>query len=118
MTVLDLIPRRAQGLPPGQRELRRFPRFADNPLVTDDPKIRQPDISQAKEKLDQHNIQALNEACHRYNLERSNWPDKNLVYLTYYGYASEAKSGYKYYQYTPYGTRYLFDASTNKVYRP
>ena len=32
MTVLDLIPRRADGLPPGQRELRRFPRFADNPL--------------------------------------------------------------------------------------
>lgn len=73
---------------------------------------------QAKEKLDQHNIQALNEASHRYYLERNRWPDKNLIYLTYYGYASEAKSGYKYYQYTPYGTRYMFDSSTNKVYRP
>lgn len=73
---------------------------------------------QAKEKLDQHNVQALNEACHRYYLERNRWPDKNLYYLTYYGYASESRTGYKYYQYTPYGTTYKFDASTNKVFRP
>ena len=32
MTIRDLIPRRVQGLPPGQRQVRGFPRFADNPL--------------------------------------------------------------------------------------
>ena len=32
MTIRDLIPRRAQGLPPGQRQVRAFPRFSDNPL--------------------------------------------------------------------------------------
>ncbi|MEL6980811.1 MAG: molybdopterin-dependent oxidoreductase [Actinomycetota bacterium] len=30
--VLDLVPRRAAGLPPGQREVRAFPRFSDAPL--------------------------------------------------------------------------------------
>ena len=32
MTIFELIPRRAQGLPPGQRQVRAFPRFSDNPL--------------------------------------------------------------------------------------
>jgi len=32
MTIRELIPRRAQGLPPGQRQMRAFPRFSDNPL--------------------------------------------------------------------------------------
>ena len=32
MTIRQLIPRRAQGLPPGQRQVRAFPRFSDNPL--------------------------------------------------------------------------------------
>jgi len=32
MTIRALIPRRAQGLPPGQRQVRAFPRFSDNPL--------------------------------------------------------------------------------------
>lgn len=32
MTIRELIPRRAQGLPPGQRDVRTFPRFSDNPL--------------------------------------------------------------------------------------
>lgn len=32
MNVADLIPRRAPGLPPGQREVRTFPRFSDEPL--------------------------------------------------------------------------------------
>jgi len=32
MTIRQLIPRRAQGLPPGQRQVRVFPRFSDNPL--------------------------------------------------------------------------------------
>lgn len=32
MSVGDLIPRRAGGLPPGQREVRVFPRFSDAPL--------------------------------------------------------------------------------------
>ncbi len=32
MTVLSLWPRRAKGLPPGQRELKQFPRFSDKPL--------------------------------------------------------------------------------------
>ncbi len=32
MTIRELIPRRAQGLPPGQRQVRTFPRFSDNPL--------------------------------------------------------------------------------------
>lgn len=72
---------------------------------------------QAKEKLDQHNVASLNDAVQRYYLERNRWPDKNLVYLTYYGYASESKTGYKYYQYTPYGGIYRFDTNTNKVYR-
>ena len=71
----------------------------------------------AKEKLDRHNLASLNEAVQRYYLERNRWPDKNLVYLTYYGYASESKTGYKYYQYTPYGGIYRFDTNTNKVYR-
>lgn len=31
MTIRDLIPRRAAGLPPGQREVRDFPRFSDKP---------------------------------------------------------------------------------------
>jgi general secretion pathway protein G len=73
--------------------------------------------SQAKQKLDQHNQASLNEAIQRYYLERNRYPDRNLVYLTYYGYASEAKSGYKYYQYTPYGGIYRFNSSTKKVYR-
>lgn len=30
--ILDLVPRRAGGLPPGQREVRAFPRFSDAPL--------------------------------------------------------------------------------------
>jgi len=30
--VRDLVPRRAPGLPPGQREIRAFPRFSDKPL--------------------------------------------------------------------------------------
>lgn len=72
---------------------------------------------QAKEKLDQHNVAALNDAVQRYYLERNRYPDKNLVYLTYYGYASESKTGYKYYQYTPFGGIYRFDANTKKVYR-
>lgn len=32
MSVRDLLPRRADGLPPGQREVRAFPRFSDKPL--------------------------------------------------------------------------------------
>lgn len=32
MKIADLIPRRAAGLPPGQREVRAFPRFSDAPL--------------------------------------------------------------------------------------
>ena len=32
MTIRDLIPRRLEGLPPGQRHVRAFPRFSDNPL--------------------------------------------------------------------------------------
>lgn len=32
MRLRDLVPRRAGGLPPGQREVRAFPRFADKPL--------------------------------------------------------------------------------------
>lgn len=32
MTIRELIPRRVQGLPPGQRQVRTFPRFSDNPL--------------------------------------------------------------------------------------
>lgn len=32
MGVLDLYPRKAQGLPPGQREIKTFPRFSDQPL--------------------------------------------------------------------------------------
>jgi len=32
MRVVDLIPRRADGLPPGQRDVRAFPRFSDKPL--------------------------------------------------------------------------------------
>lgn len=32
MTFGDLIPRRLKGLPPGQRHIRAFPRFSDNPL--------------------------------------------------------------------------------------
>jgi DMSO/TMAO reductase YedYZ molybdopterin-dependent catalytic subunit len=32
MNITDLIPRRAVGLPPGQRQLRVFPRFSDKPL--------------------------------------------------------------------------------------
>ncbi len=31
-TIADLWPRRAPGLPPGQREVRTFPRFSDKPL--------------------------------------------------------------------------------------
>ncbi len=31
-TVADLLPRRAAGLPPGQREVNAFPRFSDAPL--------------------------------------------------------------------------------------
>ena len=31
-TIADLVPRRSGGLPPGQREVRAFPRFADKPL--------------------------------------------------------------------------------------
>ncbi len=73
--------------------------------------------AQAKEKLDKHNIAALDEAVQRYWLERNRYPDTNLVYLTYYGYASESKTGYRYYQYTPYGGIYRFNASTKKVYR-
>jgi len=30
--IVDLLPRRAAGLPPGQREVRTFPRFSDAPL--------------------------------------------------------------------------------------
>lgn len=30
--IRDLVPRRAEGLPPGQREIRDFPRFSDKPL--------------------------------------------------------------------------------------
>lgn len=30
--VADLLPRRADGLPPGQRQIRAFPRFSDAPL--------------------------------------------------------------------------------------
>lgn len=30
--LVDLLPRRAAGLPPGQREVRAFPRFSDAPL--------------------------------------------------------------------------------------
>lgn len=32
MSVLDFWPRRAPGLPPGQREIARHPRFSDKPL--------------------------------------------------------------------------------------
>jgi len=32
MSALDYWPRRADGLPPGQREVRRMPRFSDKPL--------------------------------------------------------------------------------------
>ncbi|MBA3797798.1 MAG: molybdopterin-dependent oxidoreductase [Geodermatophilaceae bacterium] len=32
MTIRELIPRRLEGLPPGQRHVRAFPRFSDNPL--------------------------------------------------------------------------------------
>lgn len=32
MSIAGLIPRRAAGLPPGQREVREFPRFSDKPL--------------------------------------------------------------------------------------
>ncbi len=32
MTIRELIPRHAKGLPPGQRQVRAFPRFSDNPL--------------------------------------------------------------------------------------
>ena len=32
MTIRQLITHRAQGLPPGQRQVRAFPRFSDNPL--------------------------------------------------------------------------------------
>ena len=32
MSALDYVPRRADGLPPGQREVRRMPRFSDKPL--------------------------------------------------------------------------------------
>ncbi|CAN5653274.1 sulfite oxidase-like oxidoreductase [soil metagenome] len=32
MTLRELIPRRAAGLPPGQRQVRAFARFSDNPL--------------------------------------------------------------------------------------
>ncbi len=32
MSALDYLPRRADGLPPGQREVRRMPRFSDKPL--------------------------------------------------------------------------------------
>ena len=32
MTALDYLPRRSHGLPPGQREVRRMPRFSDKPL--------------------------------------------------------------------------------------
>jgi len=30
--IRDLVPRRVDGLPPGQREVRAFPRFSDKPL--------------------------------------------------------------------------------------
>lgn len=71
--------------------------------------------TQAKDRLNQHNIAALNEAVQRYFLERNSYPDRNLVYLTYYGYASESKSGYKYYQYDPWNKPYIFDTNTKKV---
>jgi len=32
VSIRELIPRRAEGLPPGQRRVRAFPRFSDNPL--------------------------------------------------------------------------------------
>jgi len=32
MTIRELIPRRAEGLPPGQLQVRAFPRFSDKPL--------------------------------------------------------------------------------------
>jgi len=32
MSIRELIPRRAKGLPPGQLQVRAFPRFSDNPL--------------------------------------------------------------------------------------
>ena len=32
MSALDYWPRKAEGLPPGQREVRRMPRFSDKPL--------------------------------------------------------------------------------------
>jgi len=32
MTIRELIPRRADGLPPGQLQVRAFPRFSDKPL--------------------------------------------------------------------------------------
>lgn len=32
MTLRDLVPRRLEGLPPGQRRVRAFPRFSDSPL--------------------------------------------------------------------------------------
>lgn len=32
LRLRDLVPRRAAGLPPGQREVRVFPRFSDKPL--------------------------------------------------------------------------------------
>jgi len=32
MTIRELIPRRAEGLPPGQRQVRAFPRFSDKPF--------------------------------------------------------------------------------------
>ncbi len=70
---------------------------------------------QAKDRLNEHNKSALDEAVQRYYLERNRYPDANLVYLTYYGYASEAKNGYKYYQYDPWNKPYRFNGSTKKV---
>jgi len=32
MTIRELIPRRTEGLPPGQRQVRAFPRFSDKPF--------------------------------------------------------------------------------------
>ncbi len=72
---------------------------------------------QAMRNLDEHNQAVLNKAVQRYHAERHRWPDRNLVYLTYYGYADESKKGYKYYQYTPYGGIYRFDKRTKKVAR-
>ncbi len=65
--------------------------------------------AKSQAKIDIQNIAKLQALSDTYYLERGVWPDRNLTYLSRYGYTEEAR------QTTPYGGYYTFNTGTQKV---